>query len=110
MNIYSVPDLATKADATRGTRPATAVLHDVPDARLVLFRIEPGQEVPPHVNSSSVFLTIVAGAGVVSGAEGEREVRRGDVICFEPNELHGMRSLEESFVVLATITPRPGTR
>lgn len=110
MKVYDVMAQAIKNSSTPGTRPTTAVVHDAPDARLVVFRFNPGQEVPPHVSSSSVMLTIVAGEGVVSGAEGEREVHRGDVICFEPNELHGMRSLAESFVVLATITPRPGTR
>jgi quercetin dioxygenase-like cupin family protein len=110
MNVYKVLDLATHAVATSDTRPATAIVHDAPDVRLVLFRIEPGQAVPPHVSGSSVLLTVVSGEGVVSGAEGEREVRPGDVACFAPNELHGMRSRTSSFVVLATITPRPGLR
>ena len=110
MKIHHVLNVAAGGAATRGARPRTAVEHDSPDARLVLFRFDPGQEVPPHVSSSSVLLTILEGEGVVSGADGDREVSRGEVVCFEPNELHGMRSQAQAFVVLATITPRPGTR
>jgi len=110
MKIHDVRNVATSGAAARGTRPSSAVVHDGPDARLVLFRFDPEQEVPPHVSSSSVLLTILEGEGVVSGADGERDVHRGDVVSFEPNELHGMRSRAESFVVLATIAPRPGTR
>lgn len=110
MKIYSVLKQTTKAVATRGTRPTTNIVHDAPDVRVVLFRIDPGQEVPPHTSSSSVLLTILEGEGVVSGGDGERDVHRGEVVCFEPNELHGMRSQSVPFVVLATITPRPGTR
>jgi quercetin dioxygenase-like cupin family protein len=37
-------------------------------------------------------------------------VGAGTVVTFEPNELHGMSAPAGPFVVVATITPRPGTR
>jgi quercetin dioxygenase-like cupin family protein len=40
----------------------------------------------------------------------DRPVATGDVVTYEPNELHGMRAVTEELVLLATITPRPGTR
>ena len=36
-------------------------------------------------------------------------VQVGDVVVYAPRELHGMRALDERFVVMATITPRPGS-
>jgi hypothetical protein len=30
------------------------------------------------------------------------------VVAYAPDERHGMRALDERFVVLATIAPRPG--
>lgn len=101
---------AAEAVATNPSRPATAIVHDVPDARLVVFRVAPGQAVAPHRNASTVTLTVLAGRGLASGAEGERPVAQGDVVAYEPNELHGMRAVDEEFVLLATITPRPGAR
>jgi quercetin dioxygenase-like cupin family protein len=56
------------------------------------------------------MLTVMAGRGTVSGSEGEKEVDVGEVVVYEPNELHGMRAKDDTFVLLATITPRPGER
>lgn len=108
MNVYDPAAVAAGAVTANPTRPATAIVHDGPDARLVVFRIEPGQHVHPHTSTSTVLLSIVSGNGTVSGAEGERAVRPGDLIAYERGELHGMRAGEERFVVLATIAPRPG--
>ena len=96
--------------AANPTRPATAIVHDSADARLLVFRIAPGQSVAPHTNLSTVMLTAIAGHPVVTGRDEEREIAPGDVVVYEPNELHGMRAVGEEAVLLATITPRPGTR
>jgi quercetin dioxygenase-like cupin family protein len=56
------------------------------------------------------MLTVITGQGLVSGAEGEQPVTAGTVVAYEPNELHGMRAADEEFVLLATISPRPGER
>lgn len=108
MRSYDPRAVAKDAVAPRVLRPATALMHDAPDARLVVFRIEPGQQVAPHTSTSTVILSVVTGRGIVLGAEGERNVQAGDVVVYEPNELHGMRATDEQLVITATITPRPG--
>lgn len=110
MKTLDVRAIAAAAIAANATRPATAVALDEPDVRLVVFRIGAGQAVAPHVNPSSVVLVIAAGAGLVAGNEGERAVTAGDVVCYEPNERHGMRAEGQELVVLAIIAPRPGER
>lgn len=110
MKIHDTTTIANEAVAARPGRPATALVHDSPDARLVLFRIAPGEEVPPHTNSSSVILTVLQGSGVFRGPTSESAVHAGTVVTYEPNELHGMCATTEQLVVLATIAPRPGTR
>ena len=92
------------------SRPATALMHDVPDARVVVFRIEAGQEVAPHTSTSTVLLAIIEGSGTVSGAAGESTVRAGDLVTYEVGELHGMKAGSERLVLVAIITPRPGAR
>jgi quercetin dioxygenase-like cupin family protein len=102
--------LARAAVATNPERPATAVIHDSTDARLVVFRLAPGQQVPPHRNASTVHLAVLSGRGVLAGETQETVCAAGDVVVYAPNELHAMRAESEELVLLATITPRPGTR
>jgi quercetin dioxygenase-like cupin family protein len=102
---------ARAAAAPNPTRPATAVIHDSDDVRLVVFRVAPGQMVPPHHSGSTVILRVLEGSGILSGADGaERNCVAGDTIVYEPNELHGMRAEREELLLLATIAPRPGSR
>ena len=102
---------AREAVAAHPNRPATAILHDGPDARLVVFRLAPGQAVPPHRSASTVSLAVLEGAGVLSGGDGERACAAGDLAVYAPEELHGMRADRGAeLLLLATITPRPGER
>lgn len=101
---------ARKAVSANPSRPATVLLHDHDDARVVLFRFAPGQEVATHTSSSSVTLAIVSGAGYVSGADGERAVAAGEFVAYAPDEPHAMRAGTEELLLLATIAPRPGRR
>jgi quercetin dioxygenase-like cupin family protein len=110
MKVLDVRHVAREAVAASPTRPATAVVHDSPDARLIVFRLSPGQAVAPHRNGSSVTLTVISGSGVAAGADTERRITTGDVVTYDPNEIHGMRAADEELVLLATITPRPGSR
>jgi quercetin dioxygenase-like cupin family protein len=106
---------ARAAIAAHPDRPATAIVHDSAEARLVVFRLAPGQEVRPHRNPSTVMLTVLEGRGTLSGESGgttvDRPCEAGDVVAYEPNELHGMRADgPDELLLLATITPRPGGR
>jgi len=103
-------EAARTAVSAHPNRPATAVIHDSEDVRLVVFRLAAGQQVPPHTSHSTVMLRVLEGSGVLSGGTGERECTTGDLVAYEPNELHGMRATDEELLVLATITPRPGNR
>jgi quercetin dioxygenase-like cupin family protein len=109
MHVHDAIALARLAPAN-GNRPATSVIHDSDDARLVLFRIAPSQSVAVHTSPSTVVLTVLAGSGLVTGGTKDEEITAGDVVTYGPTEPHGMRAVTEELVILATITPRPGTR
>lgn len=108
MKTFDLHRAAQRAVAANPTRPATAIVHDSPDARLVLFRLSPGQAVPLHRNDSTVTLAVVEGRGSVWGRDGERSVTAGDLVVYDPDEPHAMRASDVELVLLATITPRPG--
>lgn len=110
MKVHDTGAAAAAAVSNTPDRPAAALLHDHDDGRLLVFRIEPGQQVPVHTSVSSVFLTVMSGSGYVSGADGERAVVPGNVIAYAPNEPHGMRAVTERLVLTALITPRPAAR
>lgn len=101
---------AREAIASSPNKPATAIVLDTPDVRLLVFRLQPGQSVAPHRNASTVMLTVLAGEGILSGGDGERRCVAGEHVVYEPTETHGMRAVESELLLLATITPRPGTR
>src|SRR4051812_37748439 len=110
MKMLDARRTARDAKAPSPNRPATAILLDTPDARLVVFRIGPNQAVAPHRSSSSVLLTVIEGAGTIIGPDGPRACSAGDIAAFEPNEIHGMSAADTELQMLATITPRPGSR
>lgn len=98
---------AQSATSARPDRPASAIIHDCEHARLVVFRLAPGQSVAPHHSASTVLLQVLEGRGVISGSNGDRRCVQNDVLIFDPNEPHGMRAEDEELVLLATIAPRP---
>jgi quercetin dioxygenase-like cupin family protein len=114
VHVHDCPAIANSAVSACTGRGATAIAHDSADARLVVFRLDAGDVVAKHTSTSTVILSVIGGTGIISGpVNGEIQdvtVGAGTVVTFEPNELHGMSAPAGPFVVVATITPRPGTR
>ena len=110
MNALDPLAAARAALSANPNRPATAVIHDSEDVRLVVFRLAPGQLVPPHTSHSTVTISVLEGSGILSGGDSERRCVQGDVITYDRNEQHGMRATDQELLLLATIAPRPGNR
>lgn len=110
MHIYDPRVLGLRADAANAVAPGMEIIHDSDDARLIVFRLEAGQQVHDHTSPSTVILTVLEGSGIVRGGGNDRRLSRGDLVVFEPREVHGMQALDEHFVLLAVLAPRPGTR
>lgn len=110
MIVLDPKSAARAAIGVAASRPATALLFDSADMRLIVFRLKPGTSVPVHTSESSVMLTVLDGEGIIRSDIEERVCRAGDVVCFAPREPHGMAAMNEEFQLLATITPRPGER
>lgn len=92
----------------RDARPATEILHDEASARVVMFHLKPGQQVPPHTSPSSVLVTVLSGDGEFSGSDGAVALRAGDSAVYAPAEVHGMVAGPDGLRFMAIITPRPG--
>lgn len=103
MKTIDLAGSAHDAVAVKVSRPATAAVHDTPAVRLVVFRIEPGQEVSMHTNPGTVLLSVISGRGIILGENESHEVGEGHMVAYAPGELHGMKSAGEQFCLLATI-------
>jgi quercetin dioxygenase-like cupin family protein len=86
-------------------RVNTELVFDSDNARIVLFYLDAGQEIEPHVSPSSVSIVVLKGAGKWTGSE-EKDFSEGDLCCYKPDEPHGFTAKEQS-VLLAFITPSP---
>jgi len=91
----------------RAERPATMLLHDEPNLRIVAFTLEPGQEVPPHKSTSSVLVQVTEGLGTFIGEDGEATLSQGEGAVYAPNEVHAIRANEVPLRFVAVIAPRP---
>ena len=85
MNVVHPMNASLEAVAAMPTRPATAAIYDAPAVRLVVFRIEPGQEVAPHTNNGTVILTVLSGTGSIMGGTEWRELGPGSVVSYAPD-------------------------
>lgn len=87
-------------------RYISKLLHDSERIRVVLFCLEPGQEVAAHTSSSEVVFYVLEGNGRIMIGEEEVEAKAGSLITCPPQISHGLRA-EDRLVVLAYISPRP---
>ncbi len=89
-----------------GDYPVVNELLDTPNFKAVLFSLEKGQEIPPHVSSSEVIMLVLEGEGKFTSENGEMDVKKGMMGHYNPEELHGFKA-DERMVVLAFIIPNP---
>jgi len=99
--------LETEAMVPREDRPATRLLQDEPNARVVAFQLLPGQRVAEHRSTSSVLVVVLEGEGTFRGADGERRLAAGEAAVFAPGEMHAIDALDVPLRFLAVIAPGP---
>lgn len=93
--------------AARTDRPASEILHDEPNVRIVCFHLLPGQSIPAHQSGSTVIVEVVGGGGLFRGENTEVWLAAGEGAIFTPLELHAISTRDEPLRFLALIAPRP---
>ena len=91
----------------REGRPASAIVHDEANVRVIAFHLAPGQAVPPHHSASTVTVHVVSGRGTFTGADDEAVLGPGESAVYAPGETHGMTAGDEALHFIALVTPRP---
>jgi quercetin dioxygenase-like cupin family protein len=99
--------LPTGVPASRADRPATALLYEDVNARIVSFHLLPDQEVAPHRSRSTVVVQVLEGEGLFQGDAREVRLTTGQTAVFDPDEMHAIKSVGGSLRFLAVLSPRP---
>jgi quercetin dioxygenase-like cupin family protein len=99
--------LPTGLPEPRPDRPATALLHDEANARIVAFHLLAGQEVSPHRSTSTVAVQVIEGEGLFQGEGDGVTLKVGETAVFAPDETHAVRAVGGALRFLAILTPRP---
>jgi len=102
-----VKAISAEAPEATSERYGTRIVHQDANARVVAFRLLPGQEVPAHRSGSTVILSVVSGRGTFRGEEGEQILGTGGAVAYAPGELHSVHASEEGLHFLAIIAPSP---
>ena len=76
--------------------------------RLVLFCLEPGQEIPAHQAAATVVMQAFSGQGALVAGDEVHPARAGDVVIVPPMVPHAMSAREGRFTVLACIVSSGG--
>lgn len=96
----------------RDNAPNAQPLYVDAAGRILRFALRPGQRIEEHsVPGSPVYILVLRGRGVFSGADGEGKTFGPEsLLVFDPGELHAVRALDEELVFLAFLHGAPDAR
>lgn len=92
--------------ARYGDRRHAQVVSETPEAKLVLFSLQAGQQVRGR-GEPRVHLLAVEGEGELWAGEARVPAVAGTLLPCEPGEAHGAVAGDGRFLVLGVITPAP---
>lgn len=78
------------------------------DLEVIRLVLKAGQGLPPHNVTGEITLQCLEGRVAFTCAAGLRELAAGQLIHSTRNELHGLRALEDSSLLLTIVLPGAG--
>lgn len=88
------------------TGPQALLVTDSGDARLVLFAMRKGQQIPEHRSPSQLIVQVIDGCVAFTVAGRSVSLRAGKVLLVAAGLEHHLRA-EEDALMLLTMTPSP---
>jgi quercetin dioxygenase-like cupin family protein len=89
--------------------PIRSVITETPDAVIVAWYIQPGQEIAPHIHPQGQDTwTILSGRGdyYLDHAGNKQSIEMGDVVIAPAGSVHGVvNSSDESLVFISVVSP-----
>ncbi len=93
-------------DTPAGSR-SPVVLHSTDDARAVLIRLDPGQELGDHQVKENAYVVVVDGQVEVGSRDGTVTAGTGVLFRFDANERHRVSSAGGARILML-LAPWPG--
>jgi quercetin dioxygenase-like cupin family protein len=100
-DVIDVRPLGAALPATR-----SHALFKSADLEVMRIVLRAGQELPPHAVTGEITLQCLEGRISFSCDAGMRELAAGELIHAARNELHGLRGLEDSSLLLTIVLPK----
>ena len=71
-------------------------LLDEDKLQIIHLQIKQGEEIPSHKSDKSVVVVIYKGKVDFTGENGNEIIVPGNIITMEPNEMHALKAIEDS--------------
>ena len=78
-------------------------LLDEDKLQITHLQIKQGEEVPSHKSDKSVVVVIYNGKVDFKGENGNQIIIPGDIITMDPNEIHALKALEDSDLMVIKV-------
>ena len=93
-------------DTPDGSRSPVVLHSEEGEARVVLIRLQPGQELGDHQVKEAAYISVVDGTVRVEAAGESVDASPGALFKFAPNERHSVSSAEGARILLV-LAPWP---
>ena len=78
-------------------------LVDENNLQITHLQIKKGEEIPNHKSGKSVVVVIYKGKVDFKEEKGNQIIIPGDIITMDPNEIHALRALEDSDLMVIKV-------
>lgn len=78
---------------------------DAPNFAMRVFEVEPGHATPYHNHAWEHEVFVLAGQGIVRGADAERAIRGGSIVFVRGMEMHQFANTGESVLQFICVIP-----
>lgn len=78
-------------------------LVDEDNLQITHLQIKKGEEIPSHKSDKSVVVVIFKGKADFKEEKGNQIIIPGDIITMDPNEIHALKALEDSDLMVIKV-------
>lgn len=78
-------------------------LVDEDNLQITHLQIKKGEEIPSHKSDKSVVFVIYKGKAEFKEEKGNQIIIPGDIITMDPNEIHALKALEDSDLMVIKV-------
>ncbi len=101
---FSIADFIQPSDG----EPIRSVVLETPESVIVVWHVQPGQEIAAHVHpyGQDTWTVLSGTADYFQGNGVVSRINTHDIVVAKPNQVHGARTIgNEAFVFVSVVSP-----